>query len=248
MPEYSTRFQVINDISIEIEEQIVSRQQIIPQQVNLEFNQKSLALIISMQEQRQLLFLSPKLLTNLRYYSLLCCYISPYLLPSKGLDSRNLILRSGLVFTTYYRQDTEKIPVITSNISLQGKISQQICLKFFFKFALLKKIINAHYWIINQILQQLPLNYQKNSFLYSWILPLLMTLAITIVILIALSSNFLIKAVVVVSVFFIVKFICPYLINKYLVNLFLQQLLFGFFSPNYPRRKLGFTILRYLIG
>ena len=247
MPEYSTRFQVINDLSIKIEEQRVNRQQIIPQQVNLEFNQESLELIIRMQEQRQLLFLSPKLLTNLRYYSLLCCYLSPHLFLSKRLDSRNLILRSGLVFTTYYCQDSEKIPVITSKISLHGKISQQICHKFFFKFALLKKIINAHYWIVNQVLQQLPLTDPKNGYLWGWILPLFITLAIAIVIFITVSSNFLIKVIAVLSIFFIVKFSCSYLMNKYLVNLFLQQLLFGFFSRNYPRRKLGFTILRYLI-
>lgn len=248
MPKDSTRFQVINNLSIKIEEQRVNGQQTIPQQVNLEFNQESLELIVRMQKQRQFLFLSPKLLTNLRYYSLLsCCLFSNYL-PNKGLDSQNIIMRSALVFTTYYCQDTERIAVISSNISVQGQISQQICREFLLNFVLLKKIINAHYWTINQILQQLPLNYQKNSYLWACILPLLMTWGIAIVIFITLSSIFLIKAIAVVLVFIIAKFSFQYLINKYLVNLFLQQLLLGFFSHNYQRRKLGFTILRYLFA
>ena len=248
MPEDSTRFQVINNLFIKIEEQRVNAQQTIPQQVNLEFNQESLELIFRMQEQQQFLLLPPKLLTNLRYYSLLSCCLFPHFLLSKGLNSRKFIMRSGLVFTTYYCQDTEKIAVISSNISVQGQISQQICREFLLNFVLLKKIINAHYWTINQILQQLPLNYKKNSYLWSWFLPLLITLAITIVIFINLSSILLIKAIAVVLVFIIVKFSFPYLINKYLVNLFLQQLLFGFFSHNHQRRKLGFTILRYLFA
>ena len=333
MQEDFSRLQIINNFYISIEEQRVSPHRTIPQQVNFEFDRESLDAIAKMQVNRNSLSFDSELLTNLRYYCLLQC---------------NNIARSGLTFTTYYCQDKQKIAVISSNISVQGKIFQQIRHDFLVNFPLIKKIIDAHYWSIDQIFKQLPLTsdpgkvsspkeavrshayiiilfrivwdiipqrrdkrcggrglqqtqstkeadkqinkapsppaashlgsstrrvsakecpkglasrrapregmltkrrasltYKKTNYLLSWILPLLITFGITIVILIFLSSNFLVKAIAIFIIFILTKFSIQYLIKNYLLKLILQQLLFGLLSHNATRRKFGFTLLKY---
>ena len=238
MQENYSRLQIINNFYISIEEQQVSRYKTIPQQVNFEFNPKNLDAIAQMQANRNSLSFNSELLTNLRYYS---------------LWQSNNIMRSGLIFTSYYCQGEQKIAVISSNISAQGHISQQIRHDFFVNFSLLKKIFNAHYWSIEQIFKQLPLTYQKKSYLLFWIFPLLITSGIMFLILHLLPDIFWQNAIaalpaVVIStiIFFIVtKFIIQYLAKKYLVKFILQQLLFGAFSYNSTRREFGFTLLKY---
>ena len=230
MQENYSRLQIINNFYITIEEQRVSRQNIIPQQVNFEFNSESLDKIAQMRLNRNSLSFDTQLLTNLRYYSLLQC---------------NNIRRGGLTFTSYYWQGEQKIAVISSNISIQGQIYQQIRHDFLVNFSLLEKIIDAHYWSINQILKQLPLTYQKKSYLLSWIFPLLITLGIVIVIFMFFSTIVLVKAIAFLIIFILTKFSFQYFINKYLFKFILQQLLFGLFSHNSTRRKLGFLLLNY---
>ena len=250
MQEDFQEIQTINNFYIKIEEQRVSHQPTIPWQVNFEFDQESLDAIAKMQVNRNSLSFDSELLTNLRYYCLLQC---------------NNIARSGLTFTTYYCQDGQRIAVISSNISVQGQISQQIRHDFLVNFPLLEKIIDAHYWSIDQIFEKLPLmsdpgvlkdvhqekeraslTYQKKNYLLSWILPLLITLGIAIFILLFLSSISLVKAIAIFIIFILTKFSIQYLIKKYLLKLILQQLLFGLFSHNVTRRKLAFTLLNYL--
>ena len=231
MQEDFSKLQIINNFYISIEEQRVSRNRTIPQQVNFEFNPESLDAIAQMQIDGNSLSFDAELLTNLRYYSLLKC---------------NNTLRSGLTFTTYYCQGEQRIAVISSNISVQGQISQQIRHDFLVNFPLLEKIIDAHYWSIDQIFEKLPFTYQKQNYLLSWILPLLITLGIVIFILFFLSSTLLIKAIAIFLIFILTKFSFQYLIKKYLFKLILQQLLFGLFSYNCTRRKLGFILLSYL--
>ncbi len=262
MQEDFSRLQIINNFYISIEEQRVSHHRTIPQQVKFEFDRESLDAIAKMQVNHNSLSFDSELLTNLRYYCLLQC---------------NNIARSGLTFTTYYCQDQQKIAVISSNISVQGKIFQQIRHDFLVNFPLIKKIIDAHYWSIDQIFKQLPLTsnpavhqtmrckrhradvmekrmltnrcasltYKKTNYLLSWILPLLITFGITIVILIFLSSNFLVKALAIFIIFILTKFSIQYFIKKYLLKLILQQLLFSLLSHNATRRKFGFTLLKY---
>ena len=231
MPEDFSRLQIINNFYISIEEQRVSRNKTIPQQVNFEFNQERLDAIAQMQVNHNSLSFDSELLTNLKYYSLLQC---------------NNVMRSGLTFTSYYWQGEQKIAVISSNISVQGQIFQKIRHDFLVNFSFLEKIIDAHYWSINQIFNQLAVTSKKNSYLLSWILPLLITILIAIVILIYLSSNFLVTLLSIFVIFILTKFILQYLIKNYLFKIILQQLLFGFFSHNSTRRKFGFILLRRL--
>ena len=135
-----------------------------------------------MQANNNSLSFDDELLTNLRYYSILQCH--------------NIIC-SGLTFTSYYCQGKQKIAVISSNISAQGQISQQIRQDFFVNLPVLEKIFEAHYWSIEQILQQLPIASPKKNYFLSWILFILIILGIAVLIFHFLSSIFLIKLVVI---------------------------------------------------
>ena len=238
MQENHSRLQIVNNFYITIEEQRVSRHKTIPQQVKFEFNPENLDAIAQMQVNGNSLSFDTELLTNLRYYS---------------LWQGNNILSPGLNFTSYYCQGEQKIAVISSNISVQSQISQQIRHDFLVNLTLLEKIIKAHYWSIEQIFKQLPLTYQKKSILLSWIFPLFITLAIVILIFNLLPAIFLVNAIArvpflliaIIIILILTKFIIQYLTQKYLLKFILQQLLFGSFSYNSTRRKLGFTLLNY---
>jgi len=238
MPENYSGLQIINNFYISVEEQRVSRNKTIPQQVNFEFNPENLDAIAQMQVNRNSLSFDAELLTNLRYYSLCQCHN---------------ITRSGLTFTSYYRQGEQKIAVISSNISAQGQISQQICHDFFTNFALLEKIIEAHYWSIDQVFWQLPWIIRRKSYVLSWIVPLLITLGIVILIfhvlfhILGLNAiiSLLFSAIAILIIFILTKFILQYFIKKFLFKFTLNQLLFGLLSYNHTRRELGFTLLNY---
>ena len=231
MQEDFSKLQIINNFYISLEEQRISRHRTIPQQVNFDFNQESLNAIAQMRPNRNSLSFDSELLTNLRYYSLLQC---------------NNVTRSGLTFTSYYWQGEQKIAVISSNVSAQGQILQKIRHDFFVNFSLLEKIIDAHYWSIDQIFKQLAVTSQKKLYLLSWILPLLITFLIAILIFIFLSSLFSVKLLSIIIIFILTKFSLQYLIKNYLLKLILQQLLFGFLSHNSTRRKFGFILVNYL--
>ena len=154
MEEKYTGLQIINNFYISLEEQRVSRKRTIPQQVNFEFNPENLDAIAQMQDNNNSLSFDTQLLTNLRYYSLCQCHN---------------ITRSSLTFTSYYCQGEQKIAVISSNISIQGQISQQIRHDFLSNLSLLEKIIEAHYWSIDQVFRQLPLTFSKKSYWLFWI-------------------------------------------------------------------------------
>ena len=238
MQENYSRLQIVNNFYITIEEQKVARYKTIPQQVNFEFTPENLDAITQIQTNHNSLSFDSELLTNLRYYS---------------LWQSNNILSPGLTFTSYYRQGEQKIAVISSNILLQCQISQKIRHDFLVNLTLVEKIINAHYWSIEQIFQQLPLTYQKKSYLLPWILSLFITFAIVILSPHFLPSIFFLNAtssvipllITIMTILILTKLIFQYLVKKYLVKFILQQLLFGFFSYKTTRRKLGFTLLSY---
>ncbi|MEM9276285.1 MAG: hypothetical protein AAGA80_25530 [Cyanobacteria bacterium P01_F01_bin.143] len=238
MEENHNRLQIINNFYISLEEQRVSRKRTIPQQVNFEFDPENLDAIAQMQDNNNSLSFDDELLTNLRYYSLCQCHN---------------IMRSGLDFTSYYCQGEQKIAVISSNISIQGQISQQIRHDFLSNLSLLEKIIEAHYWSIDQVFQQLPLTFPKKSYWLFWIVPLLITFAIAILIFHFLLNIFgfnaivsvLVFAIAILIIFILTKFGLRNLVKRFLFKLILSQLLFGLFSYNYNRRKLGFKLLDY---
>ncbi|ELS00886.1 hypothetical protein Xen7305DRAFT_00005870 [Xenococcus sp. PCC 7305] len=238
MPEDLSNLQIINNFYISLDEQRISRHRTIPQQVNFDFNSENLSAIARMQVNHNSLSFDSGLMANLRYYSLLQCHN---------------IMRSGLTFTSYYCQAEKKVAVISSNISVQGQISQQIRQDFLVNLSLLETITKAHYWSIEQILKQLPFNYQRKNSLLSWILALLITFVLAILVFYVLSSMFftqeiaaiITSLIAIITILLLIKFSIQTYIKKFLFKLILEQLLFGFFSHNTARREFSIALMEY---
>jgi hypothetical protein len=216
---------------IQIEQIRLTRQRIVPQSISFNLNQVNLEKIELAQASKQQLYLSSTLLADLRYYALLnqdnCCQLE-------------------LTFRTYYQQQQEKIAVLESVISLDGKIIQQIRSDYLSNISLLKNLTNAHSWLIIEILKQLSLKSKNYSILISISLALVITLLSAYASLVLFSVSFSIQIVGLVTIFTCIKNCSQYWFLPYLRNLIICQLLFGFLSSHSKRRNIGFELLRVL--
>lgn len=215
------------DSLITVEQQQLTPKIAIPTRINFNFTESSLKQIDRQRKNWQRLQLSPALLAELRYYSLF----------------HNSANSNSLVFITYYLQQQQKIAVIKTVISVRGKISQQLCRSFLTNPQLLKDLVLNHYWLISQVCDRLSWQYQNKSFLLALVIALIISLII------ALVFYFITVSLPIALIIFIVFFGLSYwiiklILNKYLTSFILQQLLFGFFSKNTARRRLGMMLLR----
>lgn len=215
------------DSLITVEQQQLTPKIAIPTRINFNFTESSLKQIDRQRKNWQRLQLSPALLAELRYYSLF----------------HNSANSNSLVFITYYLQQQQKIAVIKTVISVRGKISQQLCRSFLTNPQLLKDLVLNHYWLISQVCDRLSWQYQNKSFLLALVIALIISLII------ALIFYFITVSLPIALIIFIVFFGLSYwiiklILNKYLTSFILQQLLFGFFSKNTARRRLGMMLLR----
>lgn len=143
---------------------------------------------------------APSLLTDIRTYILL---------------EQQTGFQSGLTFCTYYQQGNNKKAVIKSTIWLDGQITQQICRDRLQNTQSIRKIIGAHYWLSEQLLQKLPITYRgKKSYLnlLSWALSLLFIALIVI-----LNLNYLTPINPLVILAIIVMFFLFYWVIKHLL-------------------------------
>ena len=214
------------DSLISIQQQQLTPKIAIPTRINFNFTQSSLKQIDRQRKNWQRLQLSPALLADLRYYSL--------------LQSSN---SNSLIFITYYVHRQQKIAVIKTVISFQGKVSQQLCRSFLTNPQLLKDLVINHYWLIAQVCDRISFQYQNKTFL------LILIIALIISLIIALILYFIavipIALIILIVLFCLLYWIVKLILNKYLTSFILQQLLFGFFSKNIARRRLGLMLLRY---
>ncbi|GAB4228665.1 MAG: hypothetical protein Kow0049_09790 [Stanieria sp.] len=131
-----------SDSWIQIEKIKVSRQQNLPDRVCFQFNENLLRDIQLWRETNRKLQLPSEILTDFRYLILL---------------NKQKSFSVELNFCSFYQQNEEKIAVIQSKISLDGKINQQIRHDYLQEPQLLQGIMTAHYWVIEQMLNQLKL-------------------------------------------------------------------------------------------
>ena len=200
------------------------------EQIDFNFTHSDLNKIIYQKWALKNLKFSPELLADLRYYCL--CQ------NSNALDFQ-------LIFTTYYLEQQQKIAVIRSIISLQGKISQQISSNFLKNPQLLNDLIISHYWLINQLCDRLPLKYNSKTSLITWGLALIIVLIIAPLLFYFVATSWLIKLIILMGLFCLLLFLISAILKKYLASFILQQLLFGFLAKNVANRRLGFMLLRY---
>jgi hypothetical protein len=165
------------DSCIQIEEIQINRKTSIPHKINFVIDFTALKYIEKIINSDALgagvanrqLFLSASKIANLRYYVVLNALVEQRLLLNPTGKERLWMFQwhSSLTFSTNYlfsnRQRSKTL--FRSAIDLNGTISQQIQQDLYQNPQLLTRISQVHYWLISQILVQLPL---RNRDKYPW--------------------------------------------------------------------------------
>ncbi len=232
----------LNDVlnsCIQIKLTRISRQVTIPDQVCFCLDAKLLEQIAQNQANQLTLVLSATNLVNLRNYALLNL---PWL-------QRSTLTQSCLTFSTEYLFDNDQVSTILfrSVIDLEGRISQQIKQELTDNPALLNQISQAHYWLIGEILAQLPF---KSKAWYYWLLSSLMAIAIIIINILIwylIPLNYLAKLLICLGIFLFGKSVLSILITQQLKSWIIYHLLDGILSKSVVQRQIGLKVLSFLL-
>jgi hypothetical protein len=230
--------EVINS-SIQIKLTRISRKVTIPHQVCFCLDAQLLEQITQNQAHQLKLVLSPTNLANLRHYALLNL---PWL-------QRSTLTQSCLTFSTEYLFDNDQVSTILfrSVIDLEGKISQQIRQELIQNPALLNQISQAHYWLVAEILGQLPF---KSKAWYYWLLAGLMAIAIIIINILIwylMPLNYLAKLLICLGIFLFGKSVLSTLITQQLKSWIIYHLLDGILAKSVVQRQIGLKVLSFLL-
>jgi hypothetical protein len=224
---------------IQIKSTKISRTAAVPHQVCFCLNSQLLEQITRLQAHQTNFALSPTNLANLRHYALL--NLSP--------AQQSPFTQSGLTFATEYSSEGYQgsVGLLRSVISLEGKISQQIQQELVTNPPLLHQISQAHYWLIAEILVQLPL---KSKAWYYWLVFSCLAIAIILInifIWYLIPLNYLPKLLVCLSIFLFLTLVAKNLITKQLKPWIIDQLRQGILAKSTMGRKLGLTFLSFLL-
>ncbi|MGK7949175.1 MAG: hypothetical protein AB4368_10330 [Xenococcaceae cyanobacterium] len=213
---------------IYINREQISRRHIVPNGVRFYLNPDYLQEIKQAKVKKLKITLSPYLLADFRYYVLI---------------ERHSHIPSDINFSTYYQQNDREITKIKSTISVEGKIAQQICHDDWQDCQLLQEITDAHHWLIEEMMSQLPLEKKNDSQWLSWCIALVLTILVTPLFVLLLEVNNFFELLIIILLFLIFQKLSKNFIIAYLRSWILSQLLFGIFSYRSKERKFGFDLL-----
>ncbi|WP_019504201.1 hypothetical protein [Pleurocapsa sp. PCC 7319] len=232
---------------IKVEESRISRRVTIPRQVHFQLTPEIISSIEQVILNKQKLSLSSAKLADLRYYALLNSPIAKILnsVYPKNFINQLPFEQSYLIFSTNYLSVTNQKPttVVRSVIDLEGKISQQIQQNFWQNSQLLPRVLDAHYWLILQILSQLPLKTRYRIAWLFWGLFLPIAIMINILAWYLLPLNYLLKIVIICSIVCILKISLQYLIEKHLKPWIIHHLIYDFLDKKVYKRQFGLNLL-----
>lgn len=139
---------------INLDTERITRSRVLFHGIRFILDKESLQDIQQAQQTGRHLHIPRQLLTDLRYYTL--------------IDGENR-LQSALTFCTYYQRGEFKEALIRSVISIDGDIVHQIKRDCLERPNFCRKIAAAHYWLIEQLLEQLRLGaFVKLESLFKW--------------------------------------------------------------------------------
>lgn len=221
----------------------------VPHGVNFQLNADLLRQIGQSRDNKQQLLLPAAVLADLRYYALINVPLEQLRLSSSWGGMTNRFGRSLLTFSTNYSFSNSQrtLTFFRSSINLEGKISQQIHQDLWQNPQLLAQISQAHYWLIGEILAQLPL---ESKHKYSW---LVFTSLITIVILSGLIINYffslslLLNLVIGFSLFLLLNIGLKKTVIEQINSLIIYQMIDGLLSRSTLIRQLARQILQFTI-
>lgn len=235
---------------IQIESTKINRHVAISQGVSFYLDEPLLQEIEQIRASNGQFQLSDRNLANLRHYALQNLPLES-LCPSHASKSPSSIYSSlALTFATRYRDSPDRPPItlVRSAIEPDGKISQQIQQQLVEDTQLLQPISQAHYWLVLEILAQLPLPSHKWHSL--WIMGgFYLCLAIALGLIwhltpLGYSWRILLCTSILISSGSIFKF----LVFKQLKQQIIHQLLNGFLARGIFRKQIGMKLLSGLIS
>lgn len=236
----ATSHQVLNSC-IQVAEVRISRRLTMPCQINFRLNADLLEQIEQIKAKNQSLKLSNPKLATLRYYTLINSSLN---IKITSVQER----LSPLNFTTnYIFPDNQNLTVVRSLIDLEGQITQQIQQDLWHNPRLLERVVNAHHWLIGQVLIQLPLKTPKPILRLLKVLLLLVWIIVTVYLWYFLPLNNLLKILIICCSFYLAK--------KYLISLikqqgkiyFLKAVFKGFLAKTNRKRQIALNILSTLV-
>ncbi|MEM8673049.1 MAG: hypothetical protein AAGF83_04150 [Cyanobacteria bacterium P01_G01_bin.67] len=206
---------------MQIEEVRISRRATIPERIHFYLNSELLQHIAQVRDNHQQLALPPKILNSLRYYALLNFPLEKIgLINPRQVRTHNYCSKLLLTFDTDYLDidSGRSQTVLRSNINLEGKISQQIHQDLCHNPQLLEQISEVHYWLILEIMAQLPF---KSKNLYSWLV-FICLLSLVYLPILFINYFFSLGLLVNLIIFLSVLVFC----NSWLKNFIIKQLKF----------------------
>ena len=144
---------------IRLEEVKLGQRASIPRRVRFYLNGELLQQLAQIRNLQQSLPLPPLLLNQLRYYALLNSPLEQASLINYHFSGkRGCLARSGLTFDTDYFDVAQgcSLTLLRSAIDSEGKITQQIHQDLLYEPQLLAQLATVHYWLIAEIMTQLP--------------------------------------------------------------------------------------------
>ena len=228
---------------IKLEEKRISRQSSIPNQVYFDLDSDLINRIGEIKAEYGSLYLNPQKLADLRYYSLINSPLADNCFQQVGDNNQSLVFCSNYSPANSQIQTT----VVRSTINLSGQISQEVQRDIWQNHQLSSQIIQAHHWLTAEILRQLPLESNSRTALIFWVLWLLMAIAFNLFFWLVIPGSFLFKIITSVSFLLILKVGLKHLINYYLKQWIIRQLISGWLSNKTHKRQFGLGVLSLLI-
>ena len=235
---------------IQMEEARISPRATRPHQVYFCLDYDLIRQIKWVKENNHKLILSSRNLANLRYYVLVNSPLEQIGLVHPWPWAKLLSLRrSPLIFTTDYLFPNSQQPLtlFRSVIDLEGKISQQIHQDLWQNPQLLPKISQAHYWLILEILAQLPLE-RKNRYL--WLIISCCSLIATMICLAIyyfFGLSYLLNVAIYINIILILNISLKKIITRQLKPLIIDHLITSFGGKSFKLRRIGLQILNFII-
>ncbi len=241
---------------IQIDRVRISRKLAIPRQIVFRFEPKILSQIEQAKENNHQFILSPGNLADLRYYALLNYFSAEQLDFCQGHLAKLISLEqlrdrvafeSPLIFTSNYLfSHSQSKKVVRSIINSEGQISQQVQQDLWQNPQLLAKVTKAHYWLILQILAQLPLkvnNSLTRLFKTLWLATLIV---FSICLWIYLPLDILLKILIIsFSIYLFTNCLKQTIKNKFKIWI-LYSLINGFWSNSTKKHQIAWNAISVL--
>lgn len=239
------RHRAVLNSCIQIEEIRINRSTSIPHKINFHLDLATLEYFEAILEKRRLR-LSRAKIANLRCYVLHHAYAQ--LITNSKSQRTSPRLRSPLIFATHYlfSANQQSMILLQSAIDLRGKISQQVQRDLYRDREMLTRISQVHYWLISELLAQLPLKSNRSS----WLVLACSFLIATLLGLISwylFPFNKLLTLIIVLSVFWLLNTGLKKTLTKLIKGWVIYHLVEGILAKSVVKRQIGLKLLSSLL-